>query len=57
MNRRNAAAVVANPSGTWTPSEVRLLTISPSEAFLPPTWSRSLRPISENGRTLGYAVI
>ena len=53
MKRWNASAVVANPSGTLTPRSVRLQTISPSEAFLPPTWSRSSMPRSENHRTLG----
>src|SRR6478735_1289209 len=55
MNRRNASAVVANPSGTFTPADVRLATISPSEEFLPPTCSRSARPSWENQRTLSVA--
>ena len=56
MNRRKASAVVAKPSGTRTPSSERLLTISPSEEFLPPTSSRSLRPMSAKARTFDRGV-
>ena len=52
MNRRKASAVVAKPSGTFTPAALRLATISPREEFLPPTCSRSASPSSENQRTL-----
>src|SRR5690606_10378698 len=38
-----ASAVVANPPGTRMPAAARPPIISPREAFLPPTWSRSLR--------------
>ena len=55
--RWKASAVVAKPSGTLTPRSVRLETISPSEAFLPPTWSRSSIPRSENHRTLGCSLV
>src|SRR5436190_15598361 len=40
-NSRNACAVVAKPPGTRMPAAARALIISPSEAFLPPTRSRS----------------
>src|SRR6266404_8712638 len=40
-NSRNAWAVVAKPPGTRIPAAVSALIISPSEAFLPPTRSRS----------------
>ena len=36
-NSRYASAVVAKPPGTLTPASDRFDTISPSEAFLPPT--------------------
>ena len=49
--------MVANPSGTFTPRSERLLTISPSEAFLPPTCSRSSSPSSAKGRTLALPVV
>jgi hypothetical protein len=48
MNRRKASAVVAKPSGTLTPAETRLDTISPRDAFFPPTCSRSAIPTSAN---------
>ena len=41
---RNASAVVANPPGTFTPIDARFAIISPSDAFLPPTCSRSSIP-------------
>ena len=41
----------ARPSGTRVPTEVRFRTISPNDAFLPPTWSRSARLRSENQTT------
>ena len=47
---------MAKPSGTRTPAAARLLTISPSEAFLPPTSSRSASPSSANHRTLSVSV-
>jgi hypothetical protein len=37
--------VIANPSGTATPSGFRLLIISPSEAFFPPTFATSSEDI------------
>ena len=43
--------MVANPSGTRTPAFDRFCTISPSEAFLPPTCSRSASPSSANHST------
>src|SRR5215212_4576023 len=52
MNRRYASAVVANPFGTRTPAFDRFCTISPSDEFLPPTFSRSSSPSSENHSTL-----
>ena len=48
MNVRYAAAVVANPSGTRTPSLWRVRMSSPSEAFFPPTRGTSAMPISSN---------
>ncbi len=47
---RYASAVVAKPPGTLTPRWDRFETISPSEAFLPPTWGTSAMPISVNQR-------
>src|SRR5687768_14690038 len=41
-NSRKAAAVVAKPPGTRMPAAARAPIISPSEAFLPPTCSRSV---------------
>src|SRR6478752_7223518 len=46
--RRYASAVVAKPSGTVTPALDRCWTISPREAFLPPTSSTSPSPRSAN---------
>src|SRR5699024_8521064 len=43
--------VVAKPLGTRTPAPLRLLIISPSEAFLPPTRSTSLMPSRSNHTT------
>src|SRR2546425_2867663 len=40
-NSRNACAVVAKPPGTRMPAAASAFIISPSEAFLPPTRSRS----------------
>src|SRR5258706_14158168 len=51
MKSRNAAAVVAKPSGTRTPRDASWLIISPSEAFLPPTRSTSVIRSSLKGTT------
>jgi hypothetical protein len=48
-----AFAVVAKPSGTWTPACFRLRTISPRDAFLPPTVAACSRPRLENGMAYG----
>ena len=45
-----APAVIAKPSGTSTPFVPSSLTISPKEAFLPPTMGISLIPISQKKR-------
>ena len=48
---RNASAVVAKPSGTRRPAADNWLSISPSDAFLPPTDSTSVIRSCENGTT------
>ena len=50
MNARYASAVMANPSGTFTPSDVSSRSISPREAFLPPTVATSSMVTSRKGR-------
>ena len=50
--RPKASEVVANPGGTRMPADARCDTISPSEAFLPPTRARSPMPISSKRRML-----
>ena len=41
---------MAKPFGTRTPCDASAPTISPSDAFLPPTSATSAAPISENQR-------
>ena len=43
--------MVAKPGGTFTPLVVRFPTISPSDAFLPPTRGTSARRSSSNQTT------
>jgi hypothetical protein len=50
MKSLYASAVVANPSGIRIPSGVKVLRISPSDAFLPPTVATSAMPMSSNHR-------
>ena len=45
--RRYASAVTAKPLGTGTPVGMSSRYISPSEAFLPPTYATSPIEISE----------
>jgi hypothetical protein len=49
--RQYACAVVAKPDGTFTPRLARCRTISPSDAFLPPTWGTSICPSVSNQAT------
>ena len=50
--RQYACAVVAKPDGTFTPRLARCRTISPSDAFLPPTWGTSICPSVSNQATI-----
>ena len=57
-NSRNANAVVAKPPGTRIPAWPSWLIISPSDAFLPPTWSTSpIRRPSKGITRWGWLII
>jgi hypothetical protein len=51
---RKASAVMAKPSGTFTPLLASSRTISPSEAFLPPTSGTSSIVMSANHLMKGW---
>ena len=44
-NSLKAVEVIAKPPGTFTPNFERLLIISPSDEFFPPTSSKSFKEI------------
>jgi len=56
MKCRKASAVIAKPSGTFTPLLASSRTISPSEAFLPPTSGKSSIVMSANHLMKGWDV-